>query len=156
MVNGDPSKVPESTQWSPKSHKNPCSMAALLCGTFGSWVDLVKTFTKIHAVLLQNSLQVSHCFFCVWKNMFCDIAKFPPKYMQVCYKYSTKVCLLGKIPLKFTYLENIHMNLRCWKISTKKHALLVNLHKKTFFVGKFPQKLSFIWKNSTTNCLVGK
>ena len=38
-------------------HKNPCSGTALLRG---SLVDIAKKFPKIHVVLFQNSLQVSH------------------------------------------------------------------------------------------------
>ena len=45
-----------------QSHKNPCSVAALLRKNFGSLLDFAKIFTKIHAVLSQNSLKVSRCF----------------------------------------------------------------------------------------------
>ena len=36
----------------PQSHKNPCSVAALLCGNFSSLFDFVEVFAKIHVVLL--------------------------------------------------------------------------------------------------------
>ena len=37
-----------------QSHKNPCSVAALLRGNIGSLVDFAEIFTIIHAVLLQS------------------------------------------------------------------------------------------------------
>ena len=48
-----------------QSPKNPCSVAALLRGNFGSLVDFAEMFTKIHDVLLQSSLR-----YCIAVSIF--------------------------------------------------------------------------------------
>ena len=141
-----------------QSHKNPCSVAALLRGNFGSLVDFAEIFTKIHAVLLQNSLQVLHCFHGkIQKNIFCVVKKFPQKLMH-CWKFSQKSSLYGLFPPTNAFMEKFH----------KKVAFMVNFHKTSHgwristtigFVGKFPQKVALlerIHKTFTKNLLCYK
>ena len=101
-----------------QSHKNPCSVAALLCGNFGSLADFAKNFQQNNAVLLLNSLQVSLWFFCV------------KKYVLWCGQISTQIyaalleifhksLLIWKIPIKLCSVGKFPQNLLLWKISTK-------------------------------------
>jgi hypothetical protein len=71
-------------------------VAALLRGNFASLVDFAEIFTKIHAVLLQNFFQVSHCFYGkVPKKMFCFVKKNSTKTAPTLFEISTKSCLYG-------------------------------------------------------------
>ena len=113
-----------------QSHKNPCSVAALLRGNFGSLVDFAEIFTKIHGVLLQNSLQVLRCFHGNFhKKIFCFVKKFPQKLVPPCWKF----------PQKFAFLVNFHQKMPLGQISTKKSCPYA----------KFPQK--FAWLENFDN-----
>ena len=76
------------------------------------WLILRKFSPKYMLFCCKIHSKFLIVFFCE-KNMCCDVANFPPKYMKVCYKYSTKICLFGKMPVKSTSLENFHTNLLC-------------------------------------------
>ena len=82
-----------SVQCAVQSNKNPCSVAALLRGNFGSLVDFAEIFTKIHAVLLQNSLLVLHCFHTEKYILFCW--KISTKTAATLLESFTKICLYG-------------------------------------------------------------
>ena len=148
-----------------QSHENPCSVAALLRGNFGNLVDFTKNFTKIHAVLLQNSLQVSRCFhrkipkiniLFWWKistKTAATLLEISTKKLPL-WLISTKKCLYGKFPQK---------KLALWKISTKlcfvgkfpqQQALLKNFRKKSCFVRTFPQNLVYLGKRDAGNSIL--
>ena len=112
-----------------QSHKNPCSVAALLRGKFGSLVDFAEIFTKSYAVLSQNSLQVLPCFQGkIKKKIFCFIEIFPQILFQPFWKFPQKVAFIAHFNQKMSLWEISTNKLPLWKISTK-----------LCLVGKFPQ-----------------
>ena len=118
----------------PQSHKNPRSVAALLRGNFASLVDFAEIFTKIHAVLSQNSLQVPGFFY--WKIL--------KKNILFCWKLSTKTAAtLLDISTKVSFIVNFHQKMPLWQISSKVLPLW-NIFTKLCLVGKFPQQQALL------------
>ena len=144
----------------PQSHKNPRSVAALLRGNFASLVDFAEIFTKIHAVLSQNSLQVPGFFY--WKIL--------KKNILFCWKLSTKTAAtLLDISTKVSFIVNFHQKMPLWNIFTKlclvgkfpqQQALLANFHIKKLLFQNISTKSCwksfinnlFCWKISTKKC----
>ena len=132
-----------------QSHKNPCSVAALLCGNFGSLMDFVEIFTLF---CWQNSIKI-----------YTNMSENFHRNMKLWWKISTKNCFFGIFPQNFAFLASFHTNSLFWTISTElcffaklpqQFALTENLHKK-FTLLKFFLLNHFleIFKN---NLLCGK
>ena len=140
----------------PQSHKDPCSVAALLRENLGSLVNIAEIFTNIHAVLWQNFIKVSYILLQKFhKNWACFVSKFPQKN-------------------KAALLKNLHQYLLLWKMSTIKLFCLKiftiicfvgKISTLTCFVEKFPQNFTFLlnflnislcWTMSTKLSCVGK
>ena len=135
-----------------QSHKNPCSVAALLCGNFGSLVDFVEILTKIHSVLSQTSYQVSPCF--------CDktewiLVNFPPSVELFSWKISIKknflFCWKFFTKTFWRLVGNFHKKFPLWLIS-RKNAFIAN-HTIVAFMKNFHKTL-FGWKIFTTTGFV--
>ena len=101
-----------------QSHKNPCSVAALLRGNFRSLVDFVEIFTNINTVLSLFSWKKNLFCWKISKNCCHLVWNFHKKLPF--WLISTKKCLYGKFPQKschyekfpqnFAWLESFHNN----------------------------------------------